>query len=373
MAFWQRKSNGRIFVYFWDRDTGSQRTVPRDLTRHLDRSLTDEEIDAWVEVFSAKQALELKPMPGELAKETVELVRRFCSFLDQVKGRHRETIHIHQRNLLVFALPYFEIERQVVRFEDYRKHSRDLGHWLRESCHLPETKVKAVHLSLGLFWKWLVEEDKAQGTIVLRNRSQHAKPTPLQLTPDPESILGWEAPGPELRLILLLAYFFSLRPQEIFALEYTDFVAGDLAAQQEACRVMSQAKLYGRLLVKVQRQRSRGMPQNAPPKAGSAGIVACFHEQAAREIVNLLNGTFNEGPLFNFGLDWYYKLWRRQGYPGLTIKDLRRASLYWLGHYTSLDIVALKNHARHQSIQTTTLYTRRPLYDLVPLGGPLEL
>ena len=61
------------------------------------------------------------------------------------------------------------------------------------------------------------------------------------------------------------------------------------------------------------------------------------------------------------------------GYPGMTLKDLRRASLYWLGHYSSVDLVALKNHARHRNVETTSLYTRRPLEDVSDLGGDGEL
>jgi hypothetical protein len=136
---------------------------------------------------------------------------------------------------------------------------------------------------------------------------------------------------------------------------------------------MARAKLFNRLLVKITKQRSPALSGPAKPKAGSRGWVACFDRDAAIEIVKHLNRFPNAGPIFNFGNDWYFKRWRREGYPGLSLKDLRRASLYWLGHYTSLEISALKNHARHKSIMTTALYTRRPFEEIVSRSGTLDL
>lgn len=92
----------------------------------------------------------------------------------------------------------------------------------------------------------------------------------------------------------------------------------------------------------------------------SVGWVACFDEKAARELVKLLVGKPFDQPLFEHGLFWYIKLWKRGGFPNTVTKDMRRASLYHLGHYSDLPVVALKNHARHQNMETTMLYTRRP-------------
>ena len=46
------------------------------------------------------------------------------------------------------------------------------------------------------------------------------------------------------------------------------------------------------------------------------------------------------------------------------MKDLRRASLYWLGHHTQLGLIELKSHARHSKSDTTLLYLRRPNEEL---------
>jgi integrase len=188
-----------------------------------------------------------------------------------------------------------------------------------------------------------------------------SKKTPLLLALKPEEILAYNPTRPDLRLFALLGYFFSLRPQEVVALTPRDFAAGTEAAMKECAKVMAKAGMYTRLSVHITKQRSSGKIKT--PKAGSIGWVSCFQESAAREIIKLIFGKPADEPLFANQMDWYYKLWRREGIPQSTVKDLRRASLYHLGHYSELGgqtPVGLMNHARHKHIQTTMLYCRRP-------------
>ena len=350
-----------------------QRTLARDETRHLDL-LTQEEINSWIhdwELQNHRQASVLDPAP--LSDPLwIGAVEAFCAFLQTDFGRHPYTIQIHRRNLRVFALPFFRDKLQLLDLADIRDHSRLMSPWLRKQFGLAETKIKSIHQSLRLFWSWLSEEGVATGQLVLRSRRLSPTQTPLRQLPSPDDILSWQSERSDLRLMLLLGYFFSLRPQETFALQVNDFVAGTLAQSQEACRVMAAVGLYDRLLVKVYRQKSRGLDHMPDPKANSKGLVACFSEEAARVIVSELNQRQRDEPLFPFGADWYFKSWRRGGLPDLTLKDCRRASLYWLGHYTKLDVVGLRNHARHKSIETTALYRRRPL-DLTVSAESLNL
>ncbi len=276
--------------------------------------------------------------------------------------RHPYTVKPHARNLIYFALPYFFHEMAVVNLGDIPQLSVKLNAFLRTDMNLPNSKIKAIQMSLRMFWRWLEEERIVEGKLILRRTAQIEATTPLKFTPLPEDILRWSSPHEDLRLLLLLAYFFSLRPQEIFALKVGHFIAGPLANVQEPSRVMREAGLFDRLLVRIVAQRSRRIGLKTP-KAGSRGLVACFEERAAQRIVDILKRSSRDALLFPYGNDWYYKKWRRHGFPNLTLKDCRRASLYWLGHYSKLDIVALRNHARHSDIETTALYTRRPLFD----------
>ncbi len=65
------------------------------------------------------------------------------------------------------------------------------------------------------------------------------------------------------------------------------------------------------------------------------------------------------------------KMWKKAGINKITLKDLRRASLYWLGHYSELNFVDLKNHARHSQPSTTPLYVRRPEEAFDEVGGAM--
>ena len=276
----------------------------------------------------------------------------------------------HRYFLLTFALPFFHQVCQVKTLQDYQNYSRRLSTWLLEERNQSETTASYVHMSLRVFWRWLTEEGLVEAsTLVLRRVKKPQGVTPLRHTPDPQTILDWAPQRADIRLIGLLGYFFSLRPQEVLALEKGDFVAGSMASGLECCRVMSAVGLFDKLAVRVNKQL--GKDGTSPPKAHSAGSVACFHERAGRELVQAVN-ALPTNRLFIRGYGAYVKLWSRQGLPGMTMKDLRRASLYHLGHYTMLELVALKNHARHREVSTTVLYTRRPDSVFEATSGPLH-
>lgn len=161
-------------------------------------------------------------------------------------------------------------------------------------------------------------------------------------------------------MMALLGFFFSLRTQELFALRPMDFRAGSQASFLECCKVMGRFKLFSKFAVHVHRQRKKNGEFNHP-KSYSNGWFSCFHEQGAKEIVKRLKVIEDKEQLiFDHLPDWNIKLWKRKGIPNITLKDLRRASLYWLGHQNDIDLVALKHHARHSKVDTTMLYLRRP-------------
>jgi hypothetical protein len=91
----------------------------------------------------------------------IAAVAAFCAFLQTDLGRHPYTIQIHRRNLLVFALAFFRHELGLPSLADIREHSRLMSPWLRKRFDLAETKIKAIHHSLRMFWSWLGEEGVA--------------------------------------------------------------------------------------------------------------------------------------------------------------------------------------------------------------------
>lgn len=352
MAFWRREGK-RVVVY--TTVAGRQKRLPRETVHHLDPE-PDHNIDTWVNNWSLTHE-GVKRQYDELDHpSTLDLVEIFCAYL-KTRRKSPKTIGQHRHNLTRYCLPYFVSVNELV----------DPIHWPSKSVRLlshleglglsPRT-INTCNVSLRVFWNWLVEEGKAAGVLLLRNAMVGQQVTPLDFAVTPQDILKHLYAAPELRLLAILGYFFSLRPQEVVALTPGDFRAGSKATELECCKAMVSGGLYGRFAVHIHRQRVGN--DFSSPKVNSKGWVACFDEAAAREIVGLLRDRPIDQLLLPYRLDWYFRLWRKKGYPGLTLKDLRRASLYWLGQYGGLPFTTLKNHARHADPSTTALYVRRP-------------
>ena len=96
-----------------------------------------------------------------------------------------------------------------------------------------------------------------------------------------------------------------------------------------------------------------------------AAISFLVDKDAATLLSEMVRNAENSLIIDTFKPDYWVKKWSKYGIPGVTLKDLRRASLYWLGHYSNLTFNGLRNHARHTNYDTTLLYTRRPEEDFV--------
>jgi len=373
MAFWQRKGS-KVVVFYWDSEAKKQKAIPRAITQHLnceEDSAIERWVAKWEALHSAQQAKPLKVYPGNPFRPYFD---RFYDFL-RAQGRHPTTVSLHKQNLEAYAFAYFFNTLALSTFKDLGSHSKGLMDWLRDKQGVRLERIRKVNVSLTMFWRWLTEEGYVHEPLLLRKPLIPGQGALLKFTVTPEQMLAWKPKRADLELMGLLGYFFSLRPQEIQALRPCDFIAGGKTADLEASLVMNANGLCARLVVNVHRQVSKGIVGHVPCKAYSQGVVACFDERAARRVVALLNEHKPTEKLFQLQIHGYLHAWRRGGYPGITLKDLRRASLYWLGHYTTLDLLALKNHARHRNVETTSLYTRRPLEDVSELGvlGDLSL
>lgn len=381
MAFWQRKGKG-VYVYF--SKEGKQTPLSRKITRELD-TLEDHNIDEWVARWSRANE-KTKPQTQFLTHAaTIALVDQFCTYLAS-RGKSPKTVYLHKHNLITYCLPYLVQDQGLISPDLWPTRSvRMLPHL--QGLGIGIRTINVCNVSMRVFWKWLLDERIVEGDLRLRNAFVGQQATPLTFTLTPKETLALRPRREDLRLLALLGYFFSLRPQEIVALRPCDFRAGSVAERLEACSVMKQVRqsgrftrkrLFGRLAVNIQRQRvgkvlvdKALVDRFVEPKAGSRGWVSCFDEKAAREIVRLLQDVDPEELLFPLQLNMYYKAWKKAKM-GVTIKDLRRASIYWLGHNTDMTFTALKNHARHADPSTTALYTRRPGQD-APAFDVLDL
>lgn len=371
MAYWQRRPNGHVFVFVNMRGKGPK-ALPRAKTKHLDAE-EDHNIDAWTNQAALQyEGKGRKVTPDNLVLTTSELGVLYQAYLDYLKGRKKRANTIYTRGYMLqkYVFPFFlEGDNPLRDPAQWPGKSIRMYQWMMDKG-LSASAILKVNIALKGFYTWLVEEGRIQTgvEIKLRNPVTPDNETPLKklLTPDDVIDFVKSCNRRDVRLMVLLGYFFSLRPQETFAVRKRDFVTGSRAGFHECAKVMKAKDLYSKLILNVQRQRVKE-GTFYPPKAYSRGFVACFDETAAKMLVTELNEfKDHESILFDYLPDWSIKLWRRHGIPGITLKDLRRASIYHLGHHTPFqtDLLNLMKHARHRSSKTTELYLRRPEEDL---------
>ena len=363
MAYFQNK-NGAVYLYRHDPVSGKNSPLPRSETKHLDGQ-PEHNLEAWKANWE-------RAHEGKRSEPTVlvdaDLIRYMTSYVAYVKGRERSkpTLAWHKQMLNDHVLPFFANHEPKLLDPHLwpQKSVKMLAHLKEKDCS--NATILRCNTVLRAFWKWLAEEGHTvdrESPLLLRNPNVKKNKTPLKFTATPENILAWLASTSErdIRFMALAGYFFSLRPQETFALRPRDFIAGSKAQAMDCGDAMKRMKLYDRLAVNIHRQRVQD-GSFAEPKVHSSGHVSCFDEKAAGLLVDLLKGLDKDTPLIHQLPDWSGKRWLRLGYPDLKLKDLRRASIYWLGHKTEFsgNPILLQKHARHSDLDTTGLYLRRP-------------
>lgn len=355
MAWWQRQKGKHIYVYY--RQGGRIWSLPRRETEHLDRA-SDLVVEKWVADWQSERQTVFSQN-----HELTGQVDRYCRFLE-FRGRARKTIWEHRHSLYEFALPYFlDGENPATDPNLWAPRSLRLWESMRQQG-VSENGCRKIATALKGFYDFLIEEGIVYHGIPLPIRIPIRKiqPTPLKFTIRPADVLDFivNCKDESIALMAAVGFFFSLRTFEIMALRPCDFRAGRSVQALECGKIMNRYKLFDRLAVEISRQRN-GDGTFTNPKSNSFGFVACFNAEAASWIVDKLNAMPRDQLLFRHLPDSNISRWRKYGLPGLTLKDLRRASLYYLGHYMEMDLIPLKNHARHRFATTTELYLRRPI------------
>lgn len=350
MAYWRKRLGKYVTVYQDDKP------IPRRLTKHLD-NCSDLEINDWVTKWAAlNQAHTHRVDTTPISPELYDYLTRYLEHQKTTMQREPGTLRTHRRHLLT-AIQFFD----NAPLADWPKTSKQFVQYVVEAKKVTALEAYRHGQTLKLFWDWCRDEDLVDVDLKMKGRRfrRGAQQTPLEAVISPEDVLSWQLPD-DLRLLALLCYFFSLRPQEAFSV--SQFLAGSQATSLDCCRVMAATKikatgtpLFGRLAVYVKDQKTGKGEIKEPKTKFSLGWVACFNEKAAREVIALVK----KGVTYPRRPNTYYNRWAREKL-GCTVKDLRRASIYWLGHNTDISVIALKNHARHATILTTELYFRRP-------------
>ena len=362
MAWWQRQRGQYVYLFY--RLGGKIVSLPRSTTKHLD-SLNDASVDIWFDDWKQKNQSTAN-RKGSIIKH----VDRYCKFLRDI-GRAPKTVWEHRHSLTEYVVPYF-LHRHPILENPNQWPSRSL----KFSDYVMDVRKKSNHTcrkavaALKYFYRFLTEEGIVYTGMPLRLRcpSRPQNHTPLKTTILPADVLSFAYTNePVFSMMAVVGFFFSLRTFELMALRPIDFIAGTEAQSLECCRVMVKYGHFNRLAVRVHRQRRADGTFNEPKRA-SFGYVACFNQLAAEWLVVRLNELDPHQLIFPRLPDTHIAKWRRYGIPGITLKDLRRASLYHLGHYEGVELIALKGHARHKFATTTELYLRRPMEQKIHEG-----
>lgn len=361
------KKSPRVCVYYWKDDKQVQ--VPRKLTKHLDGK-PEAMIDDWMVWYAATKSIALRVVKREFSSELEKLLGRYEEYLKS-RRKHPNTVKGHIDRVRL-ALPVFA----DADYDGWYLLGGKLEEHLRE--HVNPHRHNRINQSFRAFYVWLqqVNEIRHRHGLLLVNRVLDETKTPLQFTLTPADVLAWAkaCPVPELKFIALAGFFFSLRTGEVFGARRHDFVAGKAVEVFEDYKVLSKVGQATKLVINIQNCRANNGKEYKPSARKRGGIVVCTNTEAAQLLIKLINA--HEGYVIteDHKPEYWVKTWRKRGIPGITIKDLRRASLYWLGHYTDIPFVGLKNHARHRDPETTALYVRRP-EEAFDSGGldPLDL
>ncbi len=349
------KDKPRVCVYVYE--NGKSRPIPRSITKHLDGK-PEAVIEDWMRWYAAIHSIQLVQKPRLFNSDWELVLKNYHNYLES-RGLYKTSIQQHIQYVRL-CLPLF-IDHDP---DSWYLISGQLYDHLKKSNDIRPAKHNRINQYFRGFYRWmqLTNRIKHRHDLLLQNRPLETSKTPLRFVLTPDQVLDYvkKLDSPELRFVALAGYFFSLRTGEVFGARKQDFVAGKRALVFEDSRVLIEAGLDGRLVINVQSCRRPSGQLYKPSKRKLGGIVGCFNAKAANLLVELINKSTNTYIISTFTPEYWSKRWKREGIPGVTIKDLRRASLYWLGHYTTIPFVGLKNHARHRDPETTALYVRRP-------------
>jgi hypothetical protein len=346
-----RDKKGRVYLQVWDAKVKRGKVLPRADSKHLDQ-LRDEEVQAFID--------ELHP-PKDKPKlcETRKLGERWLKHLEE---RKYDPQTVQQRRSGLESIFSFFIDEENLSIKTWPDHTAKFFRWMEKKKYKPG-RVRIVNTSLRMFYKWLAEENEVRPTqLALRKSVADRSKTPLARPLGPDEVLEWayRCKIPEIKFIGLVGYFFSLRPQESFALVRQDFRNSSEITKLECVKTMSAATLDASLVVYIGKQKQKLNKVVPYAKKGSNGWVCCFNRAAAGMILEMILKLQPQELICKTTNENIYSLWRKHGMPGLSIKDLRRASAYYLGHYSKFTPLQLMKHMRHKKIETTMIYCRRP-------------
>lgn len=387
-----RKGKKGIYVYYHDRATGKQQQVPRKKTKHLDKA-SQQEIQEWLDQWDKQHGRAAERSERINLKDDERLMQLWNQYKTQHTASSKRRIQAENSEQRLFdnhILPFFVGQLQNKTPESWHDQIPNFHAYLF-SKKLGDQTNRYVLWALRRFGEHLVWARHMNYPFAVKVPArQNPNTTPLEITLTPDQILNsiessfgvsakkWlkiggrphEISEDDIKLSVLIGYFGSLRPQEQWALEKSDFITGDVA--EKHTKTLPGLRSYG-LGTKLSIVISKSWQKTNPPKIEaltkshySAGVVNIWNPKAAKLIAELVKKK-PAGRVFKMSYFGWFQLWRRTIYPkiGVSAHDLRRASGQYLGKVKRIDLMTLKEHMRHSEIETTILYTRDPAVPLL--------
>jgi site-specific recombinase XerD len=366
MAFWVRRGKKQA-VYVYSFLEKRQIVLPRKETKHLD-ALPDDMIEQWVKQYET-QYEGRTAQPQNLIVSGDKIYKLLQSFIDYMKEAYNlspTTLREYYGTLYNYPLQFLASHGIHNKPQKWHLFTVQLSAWLRER-DANGLIIRRSNRVLDKFYTYVCEElNLPRFQLKLRTIALPQKETPLRKLLTPQDVLRFcqARNGDAVALFALLTYFGSLRPQETLALTFGAFKAGSVIASLPCVITMKKMGLYHKLAMFITHQIDEYNTVKKTKTAGSKAWVCVFNEDAAKMVVGVLRDRKlgKDDKLFDIGISGFRRVWKKQGIGGVGLKDLRRASIHWLGFNSPLgeSPIALQKHARHSCISTTLLYCRRP-------------
>jgi len=368
-----RDRSGRVVIQVYDPATKRPKKLPRADVEHLDAA-TDEEVVRWREWYLAERAHARRAQARLLgpADEAQFLFDAFQERWGKLRRTGETTLEDDLGRWHLHIVPYFVELHGAKDVRLWDLHMQGYPLWLLSRGELQTNQQKKVIRLLLRFGEYLRETKKipAPWTCTLP-ASNEAMETPLEVELTPDQVLSWCA-GRSWRaqLFALLGYFASLRPEETFVLQKSDFLTGaEARAAAKTHARFQEYELGSGLSVSIERAFKKTGKVGDPKTRNSRAVVNIWHSGAAKRIAELLRSRpdgwlfpSKDRPDFPLARDTQFAWWAKHGKPslGATLHDLRRASGLYLGRTVDVPMSLLQDHIRHADLKSVLGYMRRP-------------
>ena len=366
--YFSRDKRGRVSLREYDPKLKQSVFLPRAESKDLDK-LTDEEIQVWIDSRNSTD------LAWYLHDPLYVHFKRWLHY-SATRGLDAQTISQHKSALERFVFEFFGNVVKKKNPKDWPAYCGQFYNWMVEEMQHTPQQLRVANMAFRKFYTWMGEENiVAPVELALRTPIMPDVGTKLPRPVMPEEVLEWarNCEDVHIRYLGLVGYFMSLRPQESFASRQCDFRAGSQIQDLECTKAMLSAELFGGLAIYVAKQKQNAGTTTDKAKKDSKGWVSCFNRDAAIMIVSIAKSFESETVIAKWNNRKLYAMWAEKGVKGLTLKDLRRASIYYLGHHTNVQPLQLMKHARHKDLKTTMLYCRQPDKGLFGDSGTLDL